>query len=903
MTVHALRAAVLPGRTAEIAAVEQALTAARDGRSAAIVVRGVAGIGKSALLRHAIAAAPDMRVLSGTGVESESTLPFAGLHLLLKDSMAGVDELPDAQAAALRAALGTAPATQSPTDRFLVGLAVLTLLAELATDRPVLCLLDDAHWADRASTDVLLFVARRLAAEGVVMIFAARQGHAPTFPAADIDELVLHRLDDDAARAVLLSCAPDLPRHVHDKLREEAAGNPLALIELAAAHRAGRITSYPLGPPDAGRGGSRPTGGRVEQEFAARIEALPQRARTMVLIAAADGTCDTSVVLAAARRLGCTIEDLEAAQQAQLLMFSNGCLRFSHPLIRAAAYGTASVLRKQEAHRALVDVLDDRTDPDRRAWHRAAASLGPDEDVAKALDRSAKRARERGSPDAAAAASERAAALSNDARRRGRRLAAAAAAAADAGQPQWASMLAARAATHLTDPVELAELALINAVLAMESHRPEDAYPHLLDAAAGVADKDPELASAQLMWMIEAAWAARDRTGIDMAVEAAGRLRLPGAEYVMALAKVAAGQLGDDDALLGSAAALRALDQCGAGDPRTAVTLANWHLALGDHGAAHRLADHAERVARTNGLVAVLPGALAVLATTRWHLGSRRDAAAAAHEGERLARDIGQHQSIGALTDALAHLAAVVGEEVDADADPAVRGLLELGLGRFEAAADRLLHVAESTGGRHVLPDLVEAAMRVGRHELARAATDRFVHWATHTEQPWARAVGLRCRALVACAVAQEKAQPLYAEAVALHRSDGGRPFERARTELLQGEWLRRARRRSAARAPLRAALETFEKLGATPWAARARAELRATGETRAQAPPGPDALTDLTPQELQVVRLAAAGLTNRDIGAQLFLSPRTVGYHLHKAFPKLGVSSRAQLPQLDLPA
>lgn len=900
MTVHALRGPGLPGRAAEIATVERALAAARAGTSTAIVVRGAAGIGKSALLRHAITAAPDMLVLSGTGVEAESTLPFAGLHLLLKDVLAGVDELPEAQAGALRSALGTAPPRQNPTDRFLVGLAVLTLLAELATDRPVLCLVDDAHWVDRASADVLLFVARRLAAEGVVMIFAARRDHAPTFPAPGIDDLVLHRLDDDAARAVLLSCAPDLPRHIHDTLRVDADGNPLALIELAAAHRAGRVTTYPLGPPDAGRGGSRPTGGRVEQEFAARIAALPQRARTMLLVAAADGTCDTAVVLAAGERLGCTIEDLEVAQQAQLLMFHDGCIGFHHPLIRAAAYGTASVVRKQEAHRALVEVLDDRTDPDRRAWHRAAASIGPDEDVATALDRSAERARDRGSPEAAAAASERAAALSPDPPRRGRRLAAAASAAADAGQQQWASMLADRAATHLTGRVELAELALIRATLAMESSRPEDAYPHLLDAATGVADTNPELASAQLMWMIEAAWAARDRTGVDMAVEATGRLGLWGSCYVVALGKVAAGQLGDDDALRGSAAALRELDHCGGvEEPRTAVTLANWHLALGDHTTAHRLADEAARVARSGGLVAVLPGALAVLATTHWHLGSRRAALAAAHEGAQLAGDIGQRQSIGALTDALDHLAAIAGDEVDQGADPAVRGLLELGLGQFEAAADRLFNAAGSTCGRYVLPDLVEAAMRVGREELARDATDRFVRWAAHTEQPWAEAVALRCRALVAC----DAGEPLYAEAVALHRRDGARPFERARTELLQGEWLRRARRRSAARAPLRAALETFEALGATPWAARARAELRATGETRAQAPPGPDALADLTPQELQVVRLAATGLTNRDIGAQLFLSPRTVGYHLHKAFPKLGVSSRAQLPQLDLPA
>ncbi|MFD1520531.1 AAA family ATPase, partial [Pseudonocardia yunnanensis] len=379
----------LPGRAAETADVQRLLDTARAGRSAALVVRGEAGIGKSTLLRHTAAAAPDMLVLTRTGVETETELPFAALHLLVKDNMAGVDELPEAQAGALRAALGLATPERAP-DRFLVGLAVLTLLGELAAQRPVLCLLDDAHWFDRASAEVLLFVARRLDAEAVVMLFAARTGHAPAFPAPGLAELALPRLDEPTARHVLDSGAGDLPRHIREQLLREAAGNPLALHELPAAHRAGRAPVYPLGPPEAGRGGSAPTHSPVEREFAARIEAMPERVRTVLLVAAADNTCDTGVVLAAAQRLGSSVADLEAAERARLLMFSEGCLGFQHPLIRTAAYGSATVVRKQAAHRALADVLDGRPDVDRRNWHRAAASIGPDEDVAGALEEGAR---------------------------------------------------------------------------------------------------------------------------------------------------------------------------------------------------------------------------------------------------------------------------------------------------------------------------------------------------------------------------------------------------------------------------------------------------------------------------------------------------------------------------------
>ncbi|MEJ3656081.1 AAA family ATPase [Actinomycetes bacterium KLBMP 9759] len=897
MTVYRLPTPVLPGRTAEVLAVERLLDRARAGESGALVVRGEAGIGKSALIRHVQAAAPDMLVICEGAAETERTLPYAGLHLVLKSVLGGIDELPEPQALALRGALGLGNAGQAANDRFLVGLAVLTLLAELGADRPLLCLVDDAHWLDGASADVLLFAARRLAAEGVVMIFAARDEHAPAFSADGIDELVLERLDPTAATAVLAEHAPDLPRHVVDWIKREAQGNPLALLELANSHLAGRSTNVPLGPLDIPRLGTMSSGSRVEREFIARVADLPAAARTALLVGAADGTCDMGVVVGAAALLGSTISDFEAAQRAELLMFVEGCYGFQHPLIRAAVYRSATIKERQDAHLALATVLGASDDVDRQTWHRAAAAIAPDENVAVALDRSAERARDRGSPEAAAAASEQAAGLSTDAAGRGRRYAEAAAAASEAGQREWAASLAGYAALYLRDPVQLAGLARITAALAVDEKEPERAVTPLLDAAEAVAEHDGEIASDLLMRVVEVGWAARDRGIVDQAVAAVDELRLPGATEVRALATVVAGQLGDDAALQGSFAALRTLTA--SGDPydlRVMVMIANCYLLLGDHASAHEIAVKVVRCGRNAGKLHTLPGALAVLAATRWHRGRRSDAVADATEGLRLARDTGQHQSIGALTGVLAHLAAVAGDEsaFDATSDPAHRGLLALGLGRFDEAADR---IAELDADVLVLPDFVEAAARAGRTERARSAAERFARWAEHVGQPWARAVARRNAALVDC----DHAERLFVEAAALHRSDGERPFERARTDLLHGELLRRNRRRSAARAPLRAALETFERLGAAPWAARARSELRATGETRSAGPSGGPA--DLTPQELQVVRLAAEGLTNRDIGAQLFLSPRTVGYHLHKAFPKLGVASRAQLATLDLTA
>ncbi|QYN40851.1 AAA family ATPase [Pseudonocardia sp. DSM 110487] len=909
------------GREAELAAVNTLLADARGGRSAALVVRGEAGIGKSALLTEVARQAADMRVLVETGVETEMELPFAALHALFADTCEALDRLPDVQAGALRVALGRAAGP--PPDRFLVGLAVLSLLAELAAERPVLCVLDDAHWVDRASAQALLFAARRLGSESVVLLFAARTGLAPEFPAPGVASLDLPRLDDESARHVLDAEAGDLPRPVRDQLLREAAGNPLALHELPAAHRAGRAPVYPLAPPDAGRGGTAPTHSAVEEEFAARIVALPAAARTALLVAAADGTCDTRVVLAAAERLGAGPADLEVLERERLLMFAEGCMGFHHPLIRTAVYGAATMPAKRAAHQALAEVLNGRNEEDRRNWHLAASSLGPDEAVAAALEQSALRARERGSHETVAAAFERAAALSPFGEERARRMVAAAEAAAEAGHREWAAQLAGCTEPVTDQPQLRARLALVRARLADEEGDVAETHRLLLEAVGPAARAAPDLAGEMLLWAVEAGWSARDRGMVEQVSDAAGELGLPGADHIRAHATLAAAQLPDDpDAPLPTAAAaLAGMSECeGVGDPRATSSLAAWYLVAGDDTMALALAATAEREARSTGALGALPRVLAALATSRWHLGHWRDAAAAATDGLCIARDVGQHQVVDQLAGVLAHIAAARGDEMRFAAalgelhgrrptarsvgiTGSARGLLDLGLGRFDAAADRLGDAATSRGWWRGLSDQVEAAARAGRTADARRAADRYARWAEHTGQAWTRAIARRCQALVA---SEDAAAELFAEATALHRMDGTHPFERARTDLLHGEWLRRARRRSEARGPLRAAADAFAELGATPWAERARAELRATGETRSTSTmtgPAPDQLAELTPQELQVVRLAAAGLSNRDIGAQLFLSPRTVGYHLYKAFPKLGVASRAQLVRLDLPA
>ncbi|WP_188193559.1 helix-turn-helix transcriptional regulator [Nonomuraea sp. SYSU D8015] len=908
---------MLFGRNAEQAGIDRMLGDVRNGRSRTLVIRGEAGIGKTALLNHAAATGHDMRILRGTGIEQEMELPFSGLHLLLRTVLDGVPALPLPQAEALRSAFGL---SSSPAhDRFLVGMAVLTLLADLADERPLLCLVDDAHWLDHASAEALLFAARRLEAEGVALLFAARDDDR-TFHAAGIEEMRLGRLDDAAAARMLATHAGDLPPQARDRVLREAQGNPLALVELPTMLADVRQNALDIGHVSAS--------GRVLRAFEERVSSLPEATRTILLVAAADDTGRLELVLEASGRLGASVADVEPAEAARLVHLDHRRLVFRHPLVRSAAYRSAPLTRRLAAHHALAEALDGRAeDLDRRAWHLAAAATGPDEQAAAALERSAEQARTRGGHAAVAAAYERAAQLSPEPARRARRLLAAAQAALDAGRHDQAHDLADRASAELDDPLVLGQAARLRATIANAQGRPKVAHATLAEAADAIAARDGDTAAVMYFEAISAAFAA---TEFAAAAHTAHRAAALGpsvtgpAEHLLLAASGLARVTSEEPvkALDGLRDLIEGVRRHG--DPATLqerARIAIFDLVTGDDNAAYERAAAIEHDCRAQGAIGVLPLALALLSRAQLFLGRHRDAHASAEEGLRIARDTLQHDEAAALlAGVMACLAAIEGDEercvtlVDRIRDTgnaSAKGmsfaaliLLDLALGRYEDAV-RLAeeHGAALPAGRlmltlHRAPDLVEAAVRADRLDFARTTSVWLEQWAAQTGQPWTQAVSLRCRALL---TPGEEAERHYSAAAQLHQQ-GDRPFEQARTELLYGEWLRRARRRSEARPHLRSAMEIFERLGARPWAERARAELRAAGERRSRTGPAQAAALDrLTAQELQIVRMAATGMTNREIAAHLFLSPRTVGYHLYKAYPKLGVASRGELARLPL--
>ncbi|MEV1242388.1 AAA family ATPase [Nonomuraea sp. NPDC049750] len=953
---------MLYGRGAEQGEIDALLEAARAGRSGAVVVKGETGIGKSALLGYAAGRAAGWPVLRTLGVESETELPFAALHLLLRPVLGHAERLPPGQAAALRGAIGAAPAEVA--DRFLVGLAALTLLSDLAGDGPILCLVDDAQWLDDASADALLFAARRLDAEGVVMLFALRDGAATPRPGAmatpGVAELRLGRLEAAVAEEFLADRARDLAPQVRRRVLDEAAGNPLALIEFAAVltpeQRAGRLSPLPFA------GESGPLSHRVRTTFEAYIDRFPEPARAALLVAAADDTGDLDLILRAAARLGATVADLAVAEREELIELSAAGLSFRHPLIRSAAYRGAPYFRRVAAHLALAESLSEQTgrclgDPmgrplagrttaslgdraaesldsqaraDRRAWHRAAAATGPDERVAGELERAALRARDRQGTAAASVAFERAADLTADTARTARRLIAAAELAVQAGQLKRAAGLADRAAplatTLATTPAELACLVQVRACVEVEQGSPSAAGRILAEGAEHVRTADPALAARMLAEAIHYASFAADP---ELAHDADHRLSalalplpkgpqppqpdeprpLPQRPGVLAAGMAVMARLVEGQAVM-DLSPIRAAARLARDSPDLLPLAASLSIVSGDEVTAHGLAESLVARCREHGLIGLLPQALALFAQAQMLRGRHREASAAASEALTVASDIHQAHRAGHVYGLLAWLAAVSGAEerclelaAKADGDvEATRalaawalGLSQLGQGRAGAALDHL----RTAGDRHPVvalcaaPDLVEAAVRAGRADLAEGAAARFAGWAAVVERPWANAVAARLRGLLA---EGDEAGRHFARAVAV---PADQPFQQARNELLYGEWLRRAHRRSDARRRLRAAFEAFDALGAAPWARRAHGELEAAGEAAVSRSGG--LLDRLTPQERQVVRLAAAGLSNRQIGARLFLSPRTVGHHLYKAFPKLGVASRAQLGDLDL--
>ncbi|PWK64853.1 regulatory LuxR family protein [Streptomyces sp. CG 926] len=887
------------GRYAERERIERLLADARQGTSGVLLVHGEAGIGKTALLDHAAGRADGARVLRVEGIESEMEMAFGGLHQLFLPVMDLVEALPEPQAAALRSAFGLS--SDGVRDRFSVGLAVLTLLSEAAADGPLLCLVDDAQWLDQPSVDMLTFAARRLRAEGVVMIFAVRDG-APGAAVKGLPHLLVEGLD----RADAAELVPGLPPYVVDRLIEEARGNPLALIELSAAltpaQRAGRLGPSAL--PEAAAG--LPV--RLQDGFLEQLRRLPEAAQVVLLVAAADDTGNLTVVLRAAGRLGSAVEDLEPAERAGFLLLSGEALRFRHPLVRYAAYQGAPLARRIAAHRALAEALGEAGQAHRRAWHLAAASTGPDEGVAEELERVAEWADSRQAMASASAAYERAAQLSANPQVRARRLVSAAQRAADAGQDERCGALADQVPLPLEDPGVAASFTRARAVVELGYRRPGTAARILVDSADLTGVERPDMMVSLLTDAVHAAFSSGDAALIEEIA-----LRSP----TLPVLAVPAGLFGGD--VPGALEAVRTLVDTPANGVMDRLMTGIYLQLTGDHSAAREVAAGVVAHCRDQGVSGWLPTALHLLVQTELSLGRHDEVSVRAVEALQLAEYYDLAHRAAHLRAALAMPAAVRGEEerVRTLTDEALeytrprgvgrgtadalwaRGVLELGLGRAEAALEQL-----ETAGREVthpllclplLPDLIEAAVRAGRPERASDAVRSLGEWATALGRDGFAAAARRCQALTG---PDGEAEEHFVAALALHEG-GGSAYERARTALLYGEWLRRLRRHIDARDQLRAALDGFERLGARPWADRARTELGAAGGETGLTAREDGPISVLSPQEREVVRLAAAGASNREIGAQLFLSPRTVGHHLYRAFPKLGVTSRTELADL----
>jgi DNA-binding CsgD family transcriptional regulator len=908
---------VLYGRDPERSSIGELLDGARASRSAVLVISGEPGVGKSALLEDAREQARDMRVLTGAGVESEAQLPFAALEQILRPVLRHVENLPQPQAAALRGALGSAAGGSE--DRFLVSLAVLSLLAEAAEHRPLLCLVDDAQWLDEASAEALVFVARRLEVEGIVILFGAREGEIRRFEAPGLPELQLGGLDPAAAAALIdRHAGVALSSEVRGRLVAETGGNPLALLELSPALSEAQLSGAEglLAPI--------PVSARVEHAFLARVHRLPEETQTLLLVAAADDSGEVATVLRAAAQLGAAAEALDAAEQAGLAHVRGTRLELRHPLVRSAVYQAAPISRRQAAHRALASVLDSEVEADRRAWHRAAAIVEPDPSVGEELEQAAERAARRSGFAAASLAFERAAALTGDEEHRARRLIAAAENAWLAGRVERALVLLEAARPLVSEPIQRADIDRFLGLIEMTRGVPADACQLLLRAATEVAPSDGERALQLLNIAGVAAAYAGDREAAVAIADVARGLTLEETPFVRMLTQllIGLGAHAQDD-FANAAPRLRValelaeeLDDAASEQPVALLFAGRAALYLGDDQVAYRTHHEAAARARGRGALSIVTQILPRLATAEIWAGRWASAAANAKEGVQLAREIGQHDLVAQQLVVLGLIAALRGSEdecrslaaesrelasarglgIVAEAADWALVLLELGLGRAEEALRRCREISSTLVVFWAALDRIEAAVRAGERETARAWLDAFEPWAESCATAWGRVVVLHCRALLS--EDESEAERLFLAALDAH-AEAARPFEHARSELAYGEFLRRARRRVEAREHLRAAFEGFEGLGATMWAERARAELRASGQTARKR----DASTrdELTAQELQIARFVAEGLTNREVAAQLFLSPRTIDFHLRNVYRKLGISSRTALARLDL--
>jgi DNA-binding CsgD family transcriptional regulator len=895
-------------RVRERGVLDRLVEAIRAGESRALVVRGDPGVGKTVLLNYLAGQAADAgcRVARAVGVQWEMELAFAGLHQLCGPILGRAERLPAPQHDALRTALGIAAGP--PPDRFLVGLAVLSLLSETAGERPLICLIDDEQWLDRASAQALAFTARRLGADPVGLVFAARE---PDPILAALPELEVGGLRDEDARALLDAALPGpLDARIRDLIVAETRGNPLALLELPRGLTPTELAGG-FGLPGAG-----PLPGRIEDSFARQLDALPGQTRRLVQLAAADPSGDRSLVWRAAGRLAIPTNAADPAVQAGLVEFGDW-IQFRHPLARSAAYRSASFTDRQQLHAALAEATDPIADPDRRAWHRAQASAGPDEEVAAELERSAGRAQARGGLAAAAAFLERAVVLTADPARHAERVLAAAQASLQVGAFGQALELVATAEAGPLEEFQRARMDLVRGHVAFASGLGSDATSLLLKAARRLEPFDLELARETYLVAWGAAAAAGSLAGGDALLEICSAVQAlppqPGTPRPLHL-------LLDGLALLktgGHAAAATTLQRAAkalASIPVEDVLRWGW-MATGASAAVWddegMLAIYARqvRLVRDAGVLEQLPIHLSALGLARAWTGDFAGAASLVAESESVAAAIGNRfPPYMAL-----RLWALQGREAEASAaiasatEEAAAGLgmaettaywaaavLYNGLARYEKATASARKAAADTFAPWVsmwaLPELVEAAARSGNAALAYDALERLAGTTRPCGTDWALGIEARCRALLSHG---PTADERYREAVDRLSRTRLRP-ELARAHLLYGEWLRREGRRADAREQLRTAHDMLAAIGMEAFAERAHHELTATGEKARKR--SVETVNTLTAQEAYIARLARDGRTSPEIGAQLFLSTRTVEWHMRKIYAKLGIGSRREL-------
>jgi DNA-binding CsgD family transcriptional regulator len=876
-------------------------------------------MGKSALLEDAVRGDGDFRVLRARGAEMETHLAFAALHQLLKPVLGCLNRLPAHHAHALRSAIGLDPS--SATDPFLVAVATLGALAEAAESSPVVCLIDDAQWLDAASSQALLFVARRLDVEPVVMLFAVRSADAfdddASFAAAGLPELRLGGLDAGGAAELLRNrTGRRVDPTVCGRLVEETEGNPLALLELSADLTPGQLSGWEALPQRL------PLTHRLERLFADRIGRLPLGARRALLLAAADDTGRLRTVLLAAPAIGVPAGSLDDAERAGLVRAHDGVLTFRHPLVRSAVYSAATASERQEAHRALAAVMDSQGDADRRAWHLAAAAVEPDETVVTELDGAAARAHARGGFQAAGAALERAAELTTNPEERCRRL-------VSAAQNEWLAGRFARVAGLLhaarplaSEPLLRADIAQLRAWCELSVGSTSAARRLLADTAQEVAQIDPERARRLLAESAAAAWFAPEARGGVALRRLAADLGPPEDSYAQFFADTLEGYLCQLDGDLAGAfhrltSAMLLAERM---DQPELLTFAGHHaFVVGDNEAATRIAAQVVGRARATGQVIDLLFGLPRLVLADFGAGRWTAAAAGAGEAVRLAHEIGQSDLAALPTAWLCLLAALRGDsdafweraaeaEKLADArglgtaEGTVRDVVRWARAVQKATTARPATAASLLGElrQPVVVDMatldgIESAVLAGRRDEALRWLAPVEAFRAANGAAWACARAAHGHALLSTG---DVAEAHFHEALSQH-DRAQRPFDRARTLLAYGEFLRRGRRRGTARAPLQSALDVFEGLGATPWAERARMELRACGQTARTR--DPSTLLQLTAQEVQVARFVARGLPTREVAAQMFLSPRTIDFHLRNVFTKLGITSRAELAGLPL--